>query len=173
RGEGEWGERLGQYLTRRVSDWRITAGRQKAQEYAALLARIERDHGVAPSVMLGVWGVESTFGDPLVQKNHMRPVIPSLATLAWGEPRRRAYWEGELINALTIVQNGWSTPAEMNGSWAGAMGHTQWMPEVWLHLGIDYDGDGKISPFGRPDDALPTTPPYFLNPATYRPAEPS
>src|SRR5215831_18361729 len=157
----EFNEQLWQYLNRRVSDWRVIAGRQKAQEYAALLARIERDYGVAPSVMLGVWGVESTFGDPLVQKNHMRPVIPSLATLAWGEPRRRAYWEGELINALTIVQNGWSTPAEMNGSWAGAMGHTQWMPEVWLRLGADYDVDGKISPFGQPDDALATTARYF------------
>ncbi len=84
----------------------------------------------------------------------MRPVIPSLATLAFAEPRRRNYWEAELINALTIIQRGWSTPAEMVGSWAGAMGHTQWMPEVWLHAGVDYDGDGKISPFGPPDDAL-------------------
>jgi membrane-bound lytic murein transglycosylase B len=168
----EFNEQLWQYLNRRVSDWRITAGRQKAQEYAALLARIERDYGVAPSVMLGVWGVESTFGDPLVQKNHMRPVIPSLATLAWGEARRRGYWESELINALTIIQNGWSTPAEMNGSWAGAMGHTQWMPEVWLHLGVDYDGDGKISPFGRPDDALATTARYFVERGNYRRGEP-
>ena len=95
--------------------------------------------------MLGVWGVESAYGDPVVQQHHMRPVIPSLATLAWAEPRRRDYWEKELINALTIVQRGWSTPAEMIGSWAGAMGHTQWMPEVWLHVGIDYDHDGKIS----------------------------
>lgn len=168
----EFNEQLWQYLNRRVSDWRIIAGRQKAQEYAALLARIERDYGVAPSVMLGVWGVESTFGDPLVQKNHMRPVIPSLATLAWGEPRRRTYWESELINALTVIQNGWSTPAEMNGSWAGAMGHTQWMPEVWLHLGVDYDHDGKISPFGRPDDALATTARYFVQRGNYRRGEP-
>jgi membrane-bound lytic murein transglycosylase B len=167
----EFNEQLWQYLNRRVSDWRITAGRQKAQEYAPLLARIERDYGVAPSIMLGVWGVESTFGDPLVQKNHMRPVIPSLAALAWREARRRAYWEPELINALAIIQNGWSTPAEMNGSWAGAMGHTQWMPEVWLHLGVDYDGDGKISPFGRPDDALATTARYFVERGGYQRGE--
>ena len=101
----------------------------------------------------------------------MRPVIPSLATLAWGEARRRGYWESELINALTIIQNGWSTAAEMNGSWAGAMGHTQWMPEVWLHLGVDYDGDGKISPFGRPDDALATTARYFVERGNYRRGE--
>ena len=171
RNQPEFDEQLWQYLNRRVSDWRIIAGKEKAKEFAPLFARIERDFGVERSVMLGVWGVESTYGDPLVQKNHMRPVIPSLAALAWGEPRRRKYWEDELINALQIVQRGWSTPAEMVGSWAGAMGHTQWMPEVWLHLGIDYDGDGKISPFGAPDDALGTTARFFVERGKYRRGE--
>jgi membrane-bound lytic murein transglycosylase B len=171
RSQPEFNEQLWQYLNRRVSDWRITAGKQKAREYAALFERIERDFGVAPSTMLGVWGVESAFGDPDVQKNHMRPVFPSLAALAWAEPRRRAYWEGELINALTIVQRGWSTPEEMVGSWAGAMGHTQWMPEVWLHTGIDYNHDGKISPFGAPDDALGSTARYFVDRGKYRRGE--
>jgi membrane-bound lytic murein transglycosylase B len=167
----EFNEQLWQYLNRRVSDWRIIAGREKAKEYAPLFARIEHDFGVERAVMLGVWGVESTFGDPLVQKNHMRPIIPSLAALAWGEPRRRAYWESELINALTIVQRGWSTPKEMIGSWAGAMGHTQWMPEVWLHVGMDYDGDGRVSPFGPPDDALGSTARYFIERGKYRRGE--
>jgi lytic murein transglycosylase len=171
RDQPEFNEQLWQYLNRRVSDWRIITGREKAKEYAPLFARIERDYGVERAVMLGVWGVESTFGDPLVQKNHMRPVIPSLATLAWAEPRRRGYWETELINALTLIQRGWSTPAEMIGSWAGAMGHTQWMPEVWLHTGIDYDGDGKISPFGPPDDALGSTARYFVERGNYRRGE--
>ncbi len=89
RNQPEFDEQLWQYLNRRVSDWRIIAGKEKAKEFAPLFSRIERDFGVERSVMLGVWGVESTYGDPLVQKNHMRPVIPSLATLAWGEPRRR------------------------------------------------------------------------------------
>ena len=132
RTQPEFNEQIWQYLNRRVSDWRVIAGKEKAKEYAALFSRIEKDFGVERSVMLGVWGVESAYGDPVVQQHHMRPVIPSLATLAWAEPRRRDYWEKELINALTIIQRGWSTPAEMIGSWAGAMGHTQWMPEVWL-----------------------------------------
>jgi membrane-bound lytic murein transglycosylase B len=89
----EFNEQLWQYLNRRVSDWRISTGKAKAKEYAALFSRIEKDYGVERSVMLGVWGIESTFGDPLVQQHHMRPVIPSLAALAWGEPRRRGYWE--------------------------------------------------------------------------------
>jgi len=168
----EFHEELWQYLNRRVSDWRIIAGRQKAKEDAALFARIEHDFGVAPSIMLGVWGMESAFGDPVVQQNHMRPIFPSLATLAWAEPRRRAYWEGELIHALDIVQRGWSTPAEMVGSWAGAMGHTQWMPEVWLHVGMDYNHDGKVSPFGPPDDALGSTAKFLVERGKYRRDEP-
>lgn len=172
RNQPEFNEKLWQYLNRRVSDWRVKAGKVKAVEYADLLARIESDYGVDRGIMLGVWGVESAFGDPDVQKNYMRPVIPSLATLSWAEPRRRGYWESELINALAIIERGWSTPAEMHGSWAGAMGHTQWMPEVWLHLGVDYDKDGKVSPYGRPDDALATTARYFVERGNYRRGEP-
>ena len=89
----EFTVQLWQYLNRATSDWKIAAGREKAQQYAPLLTRIESDYGVEPSFMLGVWGIESAFGDPVVEKHHMRPVIPSLATLAWAEPRRRSYWE--------------------------------------------------------------------------------
>src|SRR5436189_3728931 len=167
----EFNEQLWQYLNRRVSDWRITTGKEKAQEYAPLFARIEKDYGVDRGIVLGLWGIESAFGDPDVQKNHMRPVIPALATLAWGEPRRRAYWEQELLNALTIIDRGWSTPEEMRGSWAGAMGHTQWMPEVWLHMGVDYDHDGRITPFGKPDDAIAGTARYLAQRGHYRRGE--
>jgi membrane-bound lytic murein transglycosylase B len=167
----EFNQKLWQYLNRVTSDWKIAAGQEKAKQYAPLFARIEKDFGIEPAFMLGVWGIESAFGDPVVEKNHMRPVIPSLATLAWGEPRRRAYWASELINALTIIQRGWATPEQMIGSWAGAMGHTQWMPEVWLHMGIDYDGDGKILPYGPPDDALGTTARYFVERGKYRRGE--
>ncbi len=159
----EFNEELWQYLNRRVSDWRITEGKVKAKQYSALFDRIEKDYGVERGSLLGLWGIESAFGDPLVQKNHMRPVIPALAALAWGEPRRRKYWEQELLNALVIVDRGWSSPDEMRGSWAGAMGHTQWMPEVWLNMGVDYDRDGRVSPFGKPDDALAGTAQFMVN----------
>src|SRR5436305_2048726 len=85
--------------------------------------------------------------------------------------RRRAYWEQELLNALVIIEHGWSTSEEMRGSWAGAMGHTQWMPEVWLNVGLDYDGDGRVSPFGKPDDALAGTAQYLVKRGKYRPGE--
>ena len=171
RHQPEFKEKIWQYLNRRVSDWRIQAGKEKLKEHAALLARIEKDTGVQRSIVLSLWGIESAYGDPDVQKNHMRPVFPSLAALAWGEPRRRSYWEQELINALRIVERGWSTPAEMRGSWAGAMGHTQWMPEVWINIGFDYDGDGRVSPFGRPDDALASTARYLVDRGKYRRGE--
>src|SRR5260370_5814978 len=160
-----------QLPTRRVSHWRLLTGKEKAKESAPLFARIEKDFGVERSVMLGIWGIESAYGDPLVQQNHMRTVIPSLAALAWGEPRRRAYWEQELLNALVIIDRGWGTPEEMDGSWAGAMGHTQWMPEGWLNMGFDYDGDGRVSPFGKPDDALGSTARYLVERGKYRRGE--
>jgi membrane-bound lytic murein transglycosylase B len=172
RAQPEFHEQLWQYLNRRVSDWRIKAGRQAAQEQRALLERIERKFGVDRYILVALWGIESAYGDPLVQRNYMRPVFPALAALAWGEPRRRRYWERELLNALRIVERGWSTPAEMRGSWAGAMGHTQWMPEVWLNIGLDFDGDGRVSPFGSPADALAGTARYLIERGKYRRGEP-
>jgi lytic murein transglycosylase len=171
RNQPEFNEQTWQYINRRVSDWRIIAGKAALKTNEALFARIEQDYGVERGTLLALWGVESAFGDPLVQQNHMRPVFPSLAALAWNEPRRRAYWETELINALRIVDRGWSTPEEMRGSWAGAMGHTQWMPEVWLNVGIDYDHDGRVSPFGKPDDALGSTARYLVNRGKYHRGE--
>lgn len=171
RAQPEFNEALWQYLNRRVSDWRLRAGAEAYRRHEPLFAKIERDFGVERAVMLGLWGIETAFGDPLVQQNHMKPVFPSLAALAWREPRRRRYWETELINALRIVERGWSTPDEMRGSWAGAMGHTQWMPEVWLNVGIDYDGDGRVSPFGRPDDALGSSARYLVQRGKYRRGE--
>jgi membrane-bound lytic murein transglycosylase B len=171
RNQPEFKEEIWQYINRRVSDWRIIAGKEALKKNEALFARIEQDFGVERGTLLALWGVESAYGDPLVQQNHMRPVFPSLAALAWNEPRRKAYWQSELINALRIVDRGWSTPEQMRGSWAGAMGHTQWMPEVWLNVGIDYDHDGKISPFGKPDDALGSTAKFLVDRGKYHRGE--
>jgi lytic murein transglycosylase len=167
----EFNEQLWQYLNRRVSDWRIITGKERAKEYSALLARIEHDYGVHRSIMLALWGVESSYGDVITNPKYMRPVIPALAALAWGEPRRRAYWEQELLNALVIVERGWADPKDMIGSWAGAMGHTQWMPEVWLNVGVDFNHDGRISPFGPPDDALAGTARFLVERGHYRAGE--
>jgi lytic murein transglycosylase len=171
RAQPEFTELLWQYLNRRVSEFRIVTGKARAQEHAALLTRIERDYGVDRFTLVGLWGMESSFGDVIDNPKYMRPVLPALAALAWGEPRRRSYWEAELLNALVIVERGWADPAAMIGSWAGAMGHTQWMPEVWLHMGVDYNADGRISPFGAPDDALAGTARYLAERGKYRRGE--
>jgi lytic murein transglycosylase len=167
----EFDEQIWQYINRRVSDWRIIAGKEALRKHEALFARIEHDFGVERGTLLALWGVESAYGDPQVQQNHMRPVFPSLAALAWNAPRRRPYWQSELINALKIVDRGWSSPEQMRGSWAGAMGHTQWMPEVWLNVGMDYDGDGRVSPFGKPDDALGSTARFLVDRGKYHRGE--
>lgn len=163
----EFREQLWQYLNRRISDWRLNTGRAAAQKNAALMKRLQGDFGVEPDVLLGLWGMESAFGELVLDPDHMRPVFPSLAALAWGEPRRRKYWETEFLNAFAIVQRGWAEPEEMQGSWAGAMGHTQWMPEVWLNLGIDYDGDGAPSPYSVPD-ALAGSSRYLIQRGNYQ-----
>ena len=167
----EFTEQMWQYINRRCSDWRVITGKERAKEYANLLGRVEKDYDVDRYILLGLWGMESSFGDVVTNAKYMRPVIPALAALAWGEPRRRAYWEAELLNALTIVDRGWAQPSEMIGSWAGAMGHTQWMPEVWLHVGVDYDRDGRASPFGKPDDSFAGTARYLVERGKYRRGE--
>jgi peptidoglycan lytic transglycosylase B len=171
RSQPEFTEQLWQYINRRCSEWRVITGQQRAKDYGALLERIEKDYGVDRYVMLGLWGMESSFGDVMTNSKYMRPVIPALAALAWGEPRRRRYWEAELLNALLIVDRGWARPSDMVGSWAGAMGHTQWMPEVWLHMGVDYDRDGRANPFGKPDDSMAGTARYLVERGHYRRGE--
>ena len=164
-------ELMWQYINRRCSEWRVITGKERAKQYAALLSRIEKDYGVDRYILLALWGMESSFGDVMINPKYMRPIIPALAALTWGEPRRRKYWEAELLNALTIVDRGWAKPEEMVGSWAGAMGHTQWMPEVWLNMGVDYDRDGRASPFGNPDDAFAGTARYLVERGNYRRGE--
>jgi membrane-bound lytic murein transglycosylase B len=171
RAQPEFTEQMWQYINRRCSEWRVNTGKERAQEHAALFARIEKDYGVDRYVLLGLWGMESSFGDVIANTKYMRPIIPALAALAWGEPRRRRYWEAELLNALVIIERGWAKPADMIGSWAGAMGHTQWMPEVWLHIGVDYDRDGRANPFGKPDDALAGSARYLVERGKYRRGE--
>jgi peptidoglycan lytic transglycosylase B len=167
----EFTEQLWQYVNRRCSDWRVITGKERAKQYADLFARIEKDYGVSRYILLGLWGMESSYGDLIDNRKYMRPVIPALVALAWREPRRRRYWEAELLNALTIVDRGWAQPSDMIGSWAGAMGHTQWMPEVWLHMGVDFDRDGRVTPFGHPDDSLAGTARYLLERGKYRRGE--
>jgi len=147
---------LAQYLAAAVSDTRIEAGRAKAQEWRKVLDRAGTTYGVDPSIILGVWGLESNFG------NHMgdRSTIRCLATLAFAH-YRGDYFKRELIAALEILEQGHVTVANMQGSWAGAMGQTQFMPSSFKIYAVDFDGDGHKDIWHNVPDALGSTAHYL------------
>ena len=115
------------------------------------------------TVIAAVWGVESNFGRNFGSK----PVIQSLATLTCAGSRRAGYYRGELLNAMKIVQSGDIDPRDFNGSWAGAFGHTQFMPSTFLASAVDGDGDGRRDIVHDPADALASTG-NFLHKAGWR-----
>ncbi len=127
-----------QYLGRVVSAARIQRGRQRFRENRALLEEVGRRIGVQPRFLVALWGIETDFGRLTGGFN----VVNALATLAF-DGRRSKYFRGELMNALQILSDGHISPADMTGSWAGAMGQPQFMPSSFLRFAIDYDGDGR------------------------------
>jgi membrane-bound lytic murein transglycosylase B len=129
---------LQQYLDRAVSQARIDQGRQRYAENRALLEEIGRKYGVQPRFIVALWGIETNFG----QNQGGFPVVQALATLAY-DGRRSAYFRGELLKALEILQADHIKPSAMIGSWAGAMGQSQFMPSSFLNYAVDYDGDGR------------------------------
>ncbi|MBI3274384.1 MAG: lytic murein transglycosylase, partial [Methylocystis sp.] len=145
------------YLAGLVDDERVEEGRAMLHAYANALQAAERRFGVDPATVVAVWGVESDFG-----KNFgKRPVVQSLATLACQAPRRNDYFRGEFIAAMKILQSGDIAPQEFVGSWAGAFGHTQFMPSTFLATAVDLDGDGRRNIASSAVDALGSTANYL------------
>ncbi len=134
----EFARPIWDYLDSAVSPTRVANGRLQAADKADALARIEARHAVDAPVLLAIWGIESAFGANYGDI----PVIESLATLAY-EGRRRAFAEEQLLAALRILDAGDVTPARMVGSWAGAMGHTQFIPTSFESYAVDFTGDGR------------------------------
>ena len=132
-------------------------GRDFQKKLAGKLANIEKRYGVDQQVVLAVWGIQTRYGAKMGDHN----VIHALATLAYAAPRRNDFWRSELINALKIVQAGHIAPQSMIGSWAGAMGHTQFMPSSWKTYAADYDSDGKRDIWTNIGDALASTANYL------------
>ncbi len=153
RNQPEFHEQVWQYINRRVSDWRIINGKIALKNNEALFARIERDFGVERGTLLALWGVESAYGDPLVQQNHMTPVFPSLAALAWNEPRRKAYWETELINALQHRRQG----LEHAGGNAAAPGPARWAIRSGCRRSGSMSASTMTATAGSHRSASPTT----------------
>ncbi|MGE5538646.1 MAG: lytic murein transglycosylase [Gemmatimonas sp.] len=127
-----------QYLARVVNGDRVRAARAKYQENKALLDAVAERYGVQPRFIVAFWGIETNFG----QSTGGFSVISALATLAF-EGRRAAYFREELMNALRILDQGHIRPADMKGSWAGAMGQSQFMPSTFINYAVDWNGDGK------------------------------
>lgn len=121
-----------------ISDQRIANGRAAYQRHRALLRRIYDVYGVSPGVIMGIWGLESSFGTELGSFH----VVQALATLAW-DGRRAAFFRSELLAALRILDHGDVVPARMTGSYAGAMGQPQFMPSAFLRYAVDYEGTGR------------------------------
>jgi lytic murein transglycosylase len=141
------------YLAALVDDERVQDGRAAMRQWSQALAAAEARYGVDRHVIAGVWGVESNFGKDIGG----RPLVQSLSTIACYGPRRRDYFKGELMATLKIVQAGDIDAARLRGSWAGAFGHTQFMPSTFQRLAVDGDGDGRRDIMDSVPDALGST----------------
>ncbi len=146
---------IDQYISRRLTRRFVRTAAEQSREHRQVLSAISKKYGVPSSVIVAVWGMESNFG----RFTGTRPTVQALATLAW-EGRRRAFFTTELINALQILDRGHIGLEEMKGSWAGAMGQTQFMPSSYLAHAQDYDGDGRR-------DIWTTLPDVFASIANY------
>jgi membrane-bound lytic murein transglycosylase B len=127
-----------EYIARVVNPGRVESGRARLQEHRDLLTRVSQAYGVQPRFIVALWGIETDFG----RLTGNFSIVSALATLAY-DGRRSAFFREELLNALRIVAKGHVAPQELRGSWAGAMGQSQFMPSTYLAYAVDFDGDGK------------------------------
>ena len=159
RNQVEFKRSLEDYLAIAASDERIATGKQMLVRHAGTLSQLEAKYGVDKEVVVAVWGLESRYG----ARRGDVPVISATSTLAY-DGRRGAFFEKQLIAALRIIQEGDTTPDKMTGSWAGAMGHTQFIPTSYLAYAVDHTGDGRRDIWSEdPSDSLASTAAYLAN----------
>jgi membrane-bound lytic murein transglycosylase B len=144
----EFSKPVGDYIKGVISDDRVAVGRRKREELT-YLPTIEARYGVPRDILLAVWAMESAFGQ--LQGNF--DVVRSMVSLA-ADGRRRAWAEGELIAALKIIDSGEVSRERLRGSWAGAMGQTQFIPSSYRSTAVDFDGDGRRDIWGSDADSL-------------------
>lgn len=154
----EYGTTFFAYLRNGISDQRIAQGRERMKRHEALLGRLERRYGVPGKVLVALWAMESDFG----RHRGDFAVVRSPATLAHAG-RRRDFFEGQLLAALGILDQGRAEPSALVGSWAGAMGQMQFMPTTFLDYGVDADGDGRIDIWDSVADALASAGHYLAS----------
>lgn len=146
------------YFNRGVSEQRVIQGRALLVKHKDLFARVEQEYGVPAAYLISFWGLETNFGSYFGNI----PVIDSLATLAC-DTRRSQFFTSELINALRILDEGAIAPEKMKGSWAGAMGHVQFMPSAFLQNAVDFDGDQKRDLWNSTPDAMASAANFLKN----------
>jgi len=157
RNQSEFTKQIWDYLDTATSDTRVKNGRAALRRHRNLLRRIEAKYGVDSQIVLAIWGLESAYGAHMGEIN----IIEALATLAF-DGRRRKFFEAQLIAALGIIQNGDVQPRNMTGSWAGAMGHTQFIPTSYVAFAQDFRGDGRRDIWQTdPADGLASTANYL------------
>ncbi|RUO37220.1 lytic murein transglycosylase [Aliidiomarina shirensis] len=158
RNQPEFTITLDTYLPRAVPDWKVRQGIEKYNEHKELLERIGAEYGVQPRFIVALWGIETNYGG---YTGNFR-VISSLSTLAY-EGRREEFFKRQLMQALEIIDAGHIEPEQMRGSWAGAMGQTQFMPSSFLSYAVDGDGDGKIDIWNSYADVFSSAANYLAN----------
>lgn len=156
----EFTKTVWEYLETAASPERVAKGQILLHDYAPLLTQIHAQYGVQPEYLLAVWGLESNFGNHTGRYS----IVRSLATLAYaGEAERRDFWQKQLLSTLRILQNGDMPPVSLQGSWAGAIGHTQFIPTTFESYAVDFDGDGKRDLVNSIPDALASTANYLAS----------
>lgn len=157
RNQSEFTKTIWDYLDTAVSDLRISNGQAALKREQKALGEIEARYGVPAQIVAAIWGLESAYGT----FRGSDPVLSSMASLAY-DARRAAFFEAQVIAALRIVQDGDTSLANLNGSWAGAMGHTQFMPGSFIDHAVDWNGDGKRDIWADdPQDALASAAAYL------------
>lgn len=144
------------YLDARVNPFSIGKGERKGRFFAGTLASVEEKFGVEKAVLLAIWSMESNYGAILEKPERLHYVPRALATLAYGDKKRQKFARTQLLAALKIFQAGDISKEHMTGSWAGAMGHTQFIPTSYLAYGVDMDGNGRRDIWNSVPDALAT-----------------
>ncbi len=152
----EFKTQIWDYLDARVNSMSVKKGQRMARYYSRTLDAVEKQFQVSRYILLAIWSMESNYGEVLKKKSRLHYVPQALATLAYKDEKRQKFAKKQLIALLKILQAGYIDRDSMTGSWAGAMGHTQFIPTSYLAYGVDMDGDGRRDIWNSIPDALAT-----------------
>jgi membrane-bound lytic murein transglycosylase B len=157
RSQPEFKSPVWDYFDNRVHERSIATGQAMAKKYKPWLDKIEQRFGVSRNILLAIWSMETNYGEILKRPDVVRGTIRSLATLAYADKRRAKFARTQLLASLKILQRGDVSVADLQGSWAGAMGHTQFIPTSFMAYGVDIDGNGRRDIWNSVPDALATS----------------